>query len=69
VAGDQGRRPQRLLLGFVVKFAEDGTFIGGETGDMNGHRHLITRATVTEPGGKDGHVHRFSFVEGLVSDD
>lgn len=47
---------------FVVKFDADGTFLGGMTEPSeDGHRHVISRGTVTDD--EAGHTHRFSFVE------
>ena len=51
---------------FVVKFDRDGNFLGGMTNPApDGHVHRIVRGTVTEP--SMGHVHRFSFVEGVLN--
>ena len=51
---------------FVVKYDQDGNFLGGYTNPANdGHVHQIVRGTVTEP--SQGHVHRFSFVEGVLN--
>ena len=51
---------------FAVKFDEDGNFLGGQTTPgPDGHVHAIVRGTVTEPA--LGHVHRFSFVEGVLN--
>lgn len=49
---------------FKVRFAEDGTYLGGETDVVNGHMHKIVRGTVTAQA--DGHTHRYSFVDGLA---
>jgi len=49
---------------FFVKFAEDGTFLGGVTSIADGHHHAITHGTCTAE--EDGHKHNFSFVEGLI---
>ena len=50
---------------FVVKFDRQGNFLGGYTNPAaDGHAHQIVRGTVTEPA--NGHVHRFSFVEGVM---
>jgi hypothetical protein len=50
---------------FVVKFDRQGNFLGGMTNPAaDGHLHRIIRGTVTEPA--QGHVHRFSFVEGVL---
>ena len=48
---------------FVIKFDEDGKFLGGETNIVDGHSHKITKGTATEDA--DDHRHRFSFVEAL----
>lgn len=51
--------------GFEVAFDEDGGFMGGfTTRAPDGHRHMITRGTVTDD--TNGHNHRFSFVEGIL---
>ena len=51
---------------FVVKYDRSGNFLGGYTNPASdGHTHLIVRGTVTEP--SHGHVHRFSFVEGVLN--
>lgn len=50
---------------FVVKFDENGDFVGGKTvPDKTGHVHKITRGTATNEA-DDGHSHRFSYVEDL----
>jgi hypothetical protein len=49
---------------FIVKFDDDGKFVGGETDIVNGHKHKITRGTATEA--HAGHTHRFADVEGAV---
>ena len=50
---------------FVVKFDRKGNFMGGMTNPAeDGHVHRILRGTVTEPA--QGHVHRFSFIEGVL---
>lgn len=43
---------------FFVKYAEDGTYLGGDTDVVNGHKHKIVRGTVTNT--TDGHSHRYS---------
>lgn len=48
---------------YVVKFDEDGRFVGGKTSEANGHSHQIVHGTVTEA--FDGHRHRYSLVEKL----
>ena len=50
---------------YALDFDDKGNFLGGETDEVNGHKHLIKKGTVTEAG-PDGHRHRFSFVENLV---
>lgn len=48
---------------YVVKFDEDGNFLGGLTDDAAGHSHQISKGTVTE---KDSdHRHRFNFLENV----
>ena len=50
--------------GFVVKFDDNGAFLGGQTlPASDGHVHRIMRGTATEM--SRDHSHRFSFVEGL----
>ena len=50
---------------FLVKFDEDGSFLGGRTSAASdGHYHTILRGTATEVA--NGHSHRFSFVEGVL---
>lgn len=49
---------------FTVRFDPDGTFLGGETDVVQGHRHTITQGTLTDESA--GHSHRFSYVEGLL---
>jgi hypothetical protein len=47
---------------FVVKFDDEGNFLGGETvPDETGHVHRIEKGTATNEA--QGHSHRFSFVE------
>ncbi len=48
---------------FKVKFDHEGNFLGGETDEVDGHKHVIKAGTVTEQ--SLGHTHRFSYVEGL----
>lgn len=48
---------------FYVSYSEDGDFRGGYTDEVNGHRHIIKRGTITET--EVGHNHRFSHVENL----
>jgi len=51
---------------FTVKFDQEGNFLGGVTGPgRDGHVHKIDRGTVTDAA--NGHSHRFSFVEGVLS--
>ena len=51
---------------FFVKYDADGNFRGGKTSPaLDGHVHKIERGTVTEM--TNGHSHRFSFVEGVLS--
>lgn len=51
---------------FEVRYAEDGTFLGGATNPgPDGHVHLIKKGARTEE--VNGHSHRFSFVEGVLS--
>jgi hypothetical protein len=53
---------------FSVRFAPDGRFMGGMTNPgLDGHVHKIERGTVTEKAGFPPHVHRFSFVEGVLN--
>ncbi|MFO1157266.1 MAG: XkdF-like putative serine protease domain-containing protein [Reyranellaceae bacterium] len=49
---------------FVVAFDDAGRFVGGETDEVQGHRHSIVKGTVTED--TAGHVHRYSFAEHLL---
>ncbi|MGE0580142.1 MAG: XkdF-like putative serine protease domain-containing protein [Reyranella sp.] len=49
---------------FVVTFDEAGRFLGGETDEVEGHRHGILKGTVTEDAA--GHFHRYSFAEHLL---
>jgi hypothetical protein len=51
---------------FEVGFDDQGNFLGGATGPgPDGHVHAIVKGTLTET--TDGHAHRFSFVEGVLS--
>lgn len=53
---------------FSVKYAEDGSFIGGQTSaGKDGHVHKILRGTATEEAGGIPHSHRFSVVEGFIN--
>ncbi len=45
---------------FIVKFDEDGNFLGGWTDEVDGHKHSIVRGTATET--VEDHNHRFAFV-------
>jgi hypothetical protein len=45
---------------FVVRFNEDGEFLGGSTDVVDGHQHVILKETATEEGA--GHRHRFSII-------
>lgn len=48
---------------FELRFSPDtGRFLGGVAKEGEaGHSHSITKGTVTEAGGEDGHTHRFLF--------
>lgn len=47
---------------FVVKFDEEGNFLGGQTDEAeDGHYHMISKGTVTDSGGGVSHNHRFNF--------
>lgn len=46
---------------FIVRFDDEGNFLGGRTSEGGGHSHEILRGTVTET--TDGHTHRYSFAE------
>lgn len=48
---------------FILKFDDKGNLIGGETSYDFGHRHQITKGTITDS--SEGHNHRYSFVEWL----
>lgn len=48
---------------FIIKYSDEGSFLGGETNVVNGHSHEIIKGTATED--SDGHRHRFSFIEAL----
>jgi hypothetical protein len=52
---------------FVVKFSDDGEFLGGTTNEVDGHTHLIKQGTTTDVAGAVEHTHQYSFMEGLVS--
>ncbi len=47
----------------MVRFADDGTFLGGSTSTDEGHAHSITGHTVTDT--TDSHTHRFSIMEAV----
>ena len=49
---------------YVVKFDEEGNFLGGETDEVDGHSHTITKGTVTDEHGD--HRHRFNFLENFT---
>lgn len=55
--------------GYRVRFNSEGEFLGGKTtsnvrDDGGGlHDHTIKRGSVTEPGGVNGHTHRFALVD------
>lgn len=49
---------------FVVKYDDEGNFLGGKTDVVNGHSHAIVRGTVTQT--FDNHAHKFAFVDILV---
>ena len=51
---------------FTVFFNDDGSLLGGYTDVVKGHQHNIERGTITSPA-EDGHTHRYSFTEGLIS--
>ena len=51
---------------FDIRFNQDGEFMGGETDEVDGHKHLILRGTSTEKA--DGHSHRYSFLEAFELD-
>jgi len=52
---------------YMVSFDDAGKFQGGKSGPpmpaFDAHTHVIKSGTITEAGGEDGHVHRFSFLE------
>src|SRR6188508_911642 len=49
---------------FAAEFNDKGQFVGGETIDGN-HSHVLRKGTVSEPGGPDGHRHRWNMMEAL----
>lgn len=50
---------------FVVHYDSSGIFLGGATDTVQGHHHTISRGTITDSA--NGHVHRFSFAEFLIT--
>lgn len=52
---------------FQVKFAEDGTYLGGQTNFVDGHAHTIQKGTITDKGGLSNHTHRYSFTEEIMN--
>lgn len=46
-----------------VRFGADGSFLGGETDEVDGHKHTIEKMTHTTK--TDGHQHRMFLLEGL----
>lgn len=50
---------------YVIKFDEEGNFLGGMTDEVDGHSHVITRGTVTDRAGDVQHRHRYNFLENL----
>ncbi len=51
----------------VLKFdMKTGKLMAGQTDEVNGHRHEITKGTLTDDA--EGHAHRYSFLEALVND-
>lgn len=48
---------------YVVKFDDDGKFLGGMTDEVNGHSHMITKGTVTDQDSDADHRHRFDYLE------
>jgi hypothetical protein len=49
---------------FTVAFGSKGEFLGGETTEVDGHKHVILKGTITEDA--QGHHHRFNFVDELT---
>lgn len=56
-----GSKGNQHSHGFNVRFDPDGNFQGGVTTITDGHRHEIKSRSVTEPGGEDGHRHRYAW--------
>lgn len=52
---------------FFVTYDEEGVFKGGKTDEVDGHFHAILAGTHTEK--EEGHLHRFSSVDGLTITD
>jgi hypothetical protein len=59
---------------FTIRFDANGTFLGGETNEVNGHTHTIKKGSATEgyeeiskaaKKGKKSHNHRYDFVSQL----
>ncbi len=51
---------------YTVEIGDNGEFLGGGTmEDNSGHRHKLSKATVTDPpdGEENGHTHRYSFTD------
>jgi hypothetical protein len=48
---------------FFVTYDEQGTFLGGYTDTVDGHKHEIRAGTVTMK--SEGHTHQFSFIDNL----
>lgn len=54
---------------YLVRIGDNGDFMGGWTmEDNSGHRHQLSRATVTNPpeGEPNGHTHRYSFTDAIA---
>jgi hypothetical protein len=56
---------------FVIKFDSEGVFMGGraELGGAVGayaHEHDVRKGSVTEPGGANSHIHRYSLPDALL---
>jgi len=47
----------------IVRFSDEGEFLGGRTDMVNGHIHFIKRFTHTEE--TDEHLHRYALVEAI----
>ena len=50
---------------FKVYYDDEGKFLGGDTNEVDGHSHTITRGTITNEA-EDGHAHKFSPVDLLA---